>query len=105
MRRAVLASCKGLTSKKARQSVAENENFCYIISYQQNAQRSFPRDDWTEEKASLQTFRPAEAAKDFFIFIRCNSLKSPDSEKIMKGNERNFPFISFHLFSAARAEP
>jgi hypothetical protein len=31
------------------------------------------------------------------IFIGRNPLKSPDSEKKMKGNENNFPFISFHF--------
>jgi hypothetical protein len=33
---------------------------------------------------------------DFFIFFARNPLKSPDSEKLMKGNESKFAFISFH---------
>jgi len=36
---------------------------------------------------------------DFFIFFARNRLKSPDSEKEMKGNERSFPFISFRGLS------
>jgi hypothetical protein len=51
------------------------------------------------EKGSLRTWRRAEAAKDFSIFIRRNALKSLDSEKLMKGNESYFPFISFHWLS------
>jgi len=38
----------------------------------------------------------------FFIFFGCNPLKSPDSEKLMKANESNFPFICFHLLAFMR---
>jgi hypothetical protein len=37
----------------------------------------------------------------FFIFFRRNPLKSPDSEKEIKGNESNFPFISFLFLSSS----
>jgi hypothetical protein len=36
---------------------------------------------------------------DFFIFFARNPLKSPDSEKLLKENESNFPFICFHKFA------
>ena len=36
-----------------------------------------------------------------FYFCARNSLKSPDSEKLMKINERNFAFICFHLLALA----
>jgi hypothetical protein len=32
--------------------------------------------------------------KDFFIWIRCNPLKSPDSTKGIQGNASFFPWIS-----------
>jgi hypothetical protein len=44
---------------------------------------------------------PAKAAKRFFIFIRHNALKRPDSEKLKKANEAillPFIFTSFLLF-------
>jgi hypothetical protein len=34
----------------------------------------------------------------FYFFAR-NPLKSPDSKKLVQGNESLFPFISLHLFS------
>ena len=43
-------------------------------------------------------------AADFFIFFPYNSLKSLDSEKEMKGNEKKFPFISFHGLSFSFTE-
>src|SRR5262249_55060880 len=45
-----------------------------------------------------------EGEADFFIFFACNPLKSPDSEKLMKTNERNFPFICLHLLSFISSE-
>ena len=41
--------------------------------------------------------------KGFFIFFACNPLKRLDSEKEMKGNESNFPFVSFHFLAFAFA--
>jgi hypothetical protein len=36
---------------------------------------------------------------EFFYFFARNQLKSLDSEKLMKGNESFFPFISLHFLS------
>jgi hypothetical protein len=36
--------------------------------------------------------------RDFFIWIRRNPLKSPDSAKGMQGNASHFPWISLDLF-------
>jgi hypothetical protein len=44
----------------------------------------------------LQPGRVPRRGGDFFIFFRRNPLKSPDSEKQIKGNESKFPFIYFH---------
>src|SRR6202453_5510593 len=41
-----------------------------------------------------------EAWPDFFICIRHNPLKSPDSEKETKGNASAFPFISLHFLAS-----
>jgi len=38
-----------------------------------------------------------QGAGEKSIFIGHNPLKSPDSEKKMKGTENNFAFVSFHL--------
>jgi hypothetical protein len=59
-------------------------------------------DVWIEghKVASIQGgWRAASEGNDFFIRIRCNPLKSPDSEKEMKGNESLFIFISFHFLA------
>jgi hypothetical protein len=44
--------------------------------------------------------RPKE---EFFYFFARKLLKSLDSEKEMKGNESEFPFISFHFLHELRA--
>ena len=36
--------------------------------------------------------------KKFFIFFRCNPLKSPDSAKGIQGNARIFPWFSLDSF-------
>ncbi|HSU99177.1 MAG TPA: hypothetical protein VLI91_03645, partial [Roseiarcus sp.] len=50
-------------------------------------------------RAIPTTSARVESAPDFLIFFARNPLKGLDSEKEMKGNERFFPFISFHFLS------
>jgi hypothetical protein len=44
-----------------------------------------------------------DPARHFFIFLARNLLKSLDSEKEMKANKSNFPFICFRLLAFACA--
>ena len=46
--------------------------------------------------ALFTTQTGSEAWRRFFYVFRRNPLKSPDSEKKIKANERKFPFIYFH---------
>src|ERR1700733_8584967 len=47
------------------------------------------------ERRAHNLRREPNGEEIFFILIGRNPLKSPDSEKEMKGNKGNFPFISF----------
>jgi hypothetical protein len=53
----------------------------------------------TSPKLASDRRAQPEIAGEFFYLIGRNPLKSPDSEKLLKGNESNFPFICFHLLS------
>src|ERR1700722_15092169 len=44
-----------------------------------------------------------EARPDFFIWIRCNPLKSPDSAKGKQGNASFFPWFSLDFLEELRA--
>jgi hypothetical protein len=44
---------------------------------------------------AAQPERRVEGLRDFLISIHRNPLKTPDSEKLLKGNESIFAFISF----------
>ena len=46
-----------------------------------------------------QSGRRVSARGDFFIWIRHNPLKSPDSTKGIQGNPRNFPWFSLHFLA------
>src|ERR1700722_3304234 len=37
--------------------------------------------------------------REFFTWIRCNALKSPDSTKGIQGNASNFPWFSLDSFA------
>jgi hypothetical protein len=87
--------------EKARQFVAENDNVCYKISCRRNCKKNLPPDHWKEERALASDLQAGESGKRFFIFIRRNALKRPDSEKLMKANESNFAFIYLHFLSFA----
>jgi hypothetical protein len=43
--------------------------------------------------------RHSVTREQFFIWIRCNPLKSPDSAKEIQGNASNFPWFYLNLFS------
>src|SRR3984957_2720633 len=46
-----------------------------------------------------QSPRRVQRAANFFIWIRHNPLKSPDSTKGIQGNPRNFPWFSLHFLA------
>src|SRR5580704_1807710 len=46
-----------------------------------------------------QSRRRVQRAANFFIWIRHNPLKSPDSTKGIQGNPRNFPWFSLHFLA------
>jgi hypothetical protein len=46
-----------------------------------------------------------EIRKDFFIWICCNTLKSPDSAKGIQGNPSNFPWFYLVFLAFISAHP
>jgi hypothetical protein len=64
------------------------QNTCYIFSCEQERPRLTGR--------PLETFGAgAERGKEFFIWIRRNPLKSPESAKGIQGNPSFFPWYFF----------
>jgi hypothetical protein len=105
--------------------------YCYLLKRsggepQPNLVAALPEDfvtrTWDGKKVEKPTFRRRRAARrpgletfcaqperrverseDFFIWILCNPLKSPESAKGMQGNPRTFPFFSLDFL--ARRSP
>ncbi len=50
------------------------------------------------EPSACNPERELRGGRDFFIWIRCNPLKSPDSAKGIQGNARLFPWFSLDSF-------
>jgi hypothetical protein len=53
---------------------------------------------WELERPRTQPERRAKKGEEFFIFFRCNPLKSPDSAKGIQGNASYFAWFYLDLF-------
>ena len=58
--------------------------------------RLYPKANCSRIFSEAQSGRRVQACGDFFIWIRHNPLKSPNSTK---GNPRNFPWFSLHFLA------
>ena len=82
---------------------------CYVTTFALAESESMPgvSEAWTESRQLFETLvnnlRLQARLGIFFYFLARKPLKSPDSEKLMKTNERNFAFIYFHLLAFAFA--
>jgi hypothetical protein len=70
------------------------QNICYIFSCGQERTHVGPEDGLSHSAPGLKE------GKNFFIWIRCNPLKSAESAKGIQGNPSFFPWISLDLFGA-----
>jgi hypothetical protein len=66
---------------------------CYIFSYEQEYTRALTEDGLRHSAPGLKE------GKNFFIWIRRNPLKSPESAKGIQGNASFFPWISLVLLA------
>jgi hypothetical protein len=92
----------GPFNKRPRDIVLLNQKFYAIVSYDQDqASRVGERRGGNTGSQGFEALRVqpktrVERKTVFFIFFLRNPLKSPDSEKLLKGNESKVSFISFH---------
>jgi hypothetical protein len=76
------------------QFLEKTEIMCYIFPIAGSSAGLFRTVEETEEGMRVAVERQCGSGKDFFIWILCNPLKSPDSAKGIQGNPSLFPWIS-----------
>jgi hypothetical protein len=89
---ALSSSCRACATggSLSKQVLCLKRNLCYPIQVVGN-----------HAALDRAVFREGARRKDFFIWIRSNPLKSPDSAKRIQGNPSNFIWISLDLFGEA----
>jgi hypothetical protein len=78
-------------------SQSRNRDLCGLAARPWDERKD--EENWSFEASCAQPGTRVQQAADFFIFSPRNPLKSHDSEKLMKGNESFFPFISLQFLS------
>jgi hypothetical protein len=94
-----MAGVSGANQKKAS-FLARSQNSCYTSIRSPDRPRASRKKAWKR----LETFETrCDTGKDFFIWIRCNPLKGPDSDEKNQGNPSDFiGFAWFYLALLAR---
>lgn len=93
----------GCTMLAARQS-GRIEKSLYQNQFTKSGIRAIPfslaeQQNWASGLAHAQPEPRNPADGGFFYFFARNPLKNPNSEKLMKGVESFFPFVSFRFLS------
>jgi hypothetical protein len=87
--------------KRLKQSLFQNRNLCYhMFQAAKFGRRCRSGRRRTDRRHAFEMFRSqprrrVEAGKNFFIWIRCNPLKSPDSTKENQGKCKPFFLVLF----------